>query len=81
MRNPPEPSVRDHDVGPSNAALLDGSCLRDVLATSNREDLFIGVEVTANHRIARIEEVAEGRHLASVVLRAAATERFGILAT
>jgi hypothetical protein len=43
VRNPPQPSVRDHDERPSGTTLLDVPSIRDVLASSDREDVFVGV--------------------------------------
>jgi hypothetical protein len=62
--DPAEPAIRDHDVRPSSAAAFCVAPHRDVFAPSNREDLLVGVEVTANRDIARLQKVTEGGHLA-----------------
>ena len=62
MRNPPEPSVRDHDEGPTSAAQFDTAPLSDVLAPPDRKDAFVGVEVATERDVAGVEKFSKGRH-------------------
>ncbi len=70
MGNPPDPPVRDHEVGPGSATLVDAPALRYVFTPSDRKDLFVSVEVSPDRGVAGSKKIAEGGHGARVAVLA-----------
>ena len=63
--NPAQTSVRDHEVSPCSTA-LQAAAIGDVFTTPDREDILVGVQLTADRQIAGGEKIAERGHAGRV---------------